>query len=155
MNGEFGYIYILVVQIHHLVKTMVDYKEPNALPQGASEPGVFILPVYTHGTSPFTVEFEIHATPGSGDQIVKEYAFSPGDGMVVKGTFVDPPEDGVQVAIVSYTYVYVKSKSSKYTGRTFYPDVTIKTAVGAVKTMNHNNQRETEIWVVDPKYAVV
>jgi len=132
---------------------MVDYNEPTAAPQGASEPGVFILPAYTHGTSPFTVEFEIHATPGSGDQIVTEYAFSPGDGMIVKGTFDGQPEDGVQIAVVPYTYTYVKSKSSKYTGRTFYPDVTVKTAAGAVKTMNHNNQKAAEVWVVDERYT--
>lgn len=132
---------------------MVDYNEPTVVPLGAVQPGLFILPTYSHGVSPLTVEFEIHATPGTGDQVVKEYAFSAGDGIIIKGEFADPPEEGVQIARVTYTYTYFKSKSSKYTGRTFYPDVTVKTSGGAVKTLNHNNQKATEVWVLDPRFA--
>ena len=133
---------------------MVEYQaEVNYVPQGSLEPGLFILPAYTHGVSPFSVALEIHATPGYGAHEVTEYAIDFGDGSPIqKGTFSKPAEDGVKIVVVPHTYVYSKSPQSQYTGRTFYPDVTVKTKTGAVKSLNHNRQRAAEVWVKDPRY---
>lgn len=132
---------------------MVDYmpEGTNIVPSGAVEPGVYLLPTYSGGLSPLTVTFTIVATPGSGDQIVTEYALKTDDGNVIVGefgTFIG----GEAHEVVSHTYKYAQG-SSKYYGHTFYPDVTIKTKVGAIKTMNHNNQKACSVWVKDPKYT--
>jgi hypothetical protein len=133
---------------------MVDYiPEANIVPQGSLEPGIFILPSYTYGVSPFSVGWEIHATPGYGDNEVTEYAFDPGDGCPIqRGTFDTPGHGGVKIAIVPHTYIYEKEPSSHYTGRTFYPDVTVKTKSGAIKSLNHNRQKACEIWVRDGRF---
>ena len=133
---------------------MVEYTpDVNIVPQGATEPGIFILPSYTYGASPLSVGWEIHATPAFGEQAVTEYAFDPGDGCpIVKGEFTAPPDGGHRIAIVPHTYIYNKSKESKYTGRTFYPDVTVKTAKGAIKSLNLRQRKACEVWVRDPRF---
>lgn len=132
---------------------MVDYmpEGTNIAPSGAVEPGVYIVPTYTGGPSPLTVVFTVVASPGTGDQVVTEYALKTDDGAVLKGNFVSV-SGGLRVANVTHVYNYAQG-SSQYYGHTFYPDVTIKTAFGAIKTMNHNHQRACSVWVKDPAYT--
>jgi hypothetical protein len=133
---------------------MVDYQaDVNYVPQGSLEPGIFMLPVYFYGTSPLSVCFEVHCTPCCGSNAGSEYAVDFGDGSsVVHGTFDKPPEDGVLIALVPHTYVYRKLPSSQYTGRQFYPDVTIRTKSGAIKSLNHNMQKACSVWVRDSRF---
>jgi hypothetical protein len=137
---------------------MVDYmpEGTKTVPVGAVEPGVFILPAFSGGLSPFTVTFMITASPGTGDQIVTEYALKTADGEIVKGTF-DPASaasDGLVHAYVTHTYTYAIG-TSKYYGHTFYPDVTIATKAGAIKTMNHDEQKACSVWVKDPAWQSI
>ena len=132
---------------------MVDYmpQGTNIVPSGAVEPGMYILPTYTGGVSPLNVTLKIVASPGSGDQIVKEYAVNFDDGTVVKGNFSTYVE-GLAHATVTHQYTYAQG-NTKYYGHTFYPDVTVKTAAGAIKTMNHDNQKACSVWVKDTAYT--
>jgi len=133
---------------------MVDYQEDvNFVPQGSLEIGLYTMPTYTHGYSPFSVDIEIHASPGSGIHECTEYAINFGDGSeIVKGTFNKPAEDGIKIAVVPHTFIYSKSPSSKYTGRTFYPDVTVKSKSGAVKSLNQRGRKACEIWCKDSRF---
>jgi hypothetical protein len=149
------YLYILNKQyIQSGDEPMVDYDpEANYVPQGSIEPGIYAIPTYAHGVSPFSVGWEIHCTPCSGDNVVTEYAFNPGDGCpIVKGEFTSPPFGGHKIAIIPHTYIYEKAPQSKYTGVTFYPDITVKTKSGAIKSLNHNRQRSMEVWVRDGRF---
>jgi hypothetical protein len=134
---------------------MVDYmpEGTKTVPVGAVEPGVYILPAFGGGVSPVTVSFMIVASPGTGEQVVTEYALKTDDGDIIQGMF-DPKMtvDGLAHAFVNHTYTY-NMGASKYYGHTFYPDVTIKTAFNAVKTMNHDGQKACSIWVKDPNYT--
>ena len=128
---------------------MVDYKPPgtNIRAKSGIEPGVYILPTDCDGDSPFTAKLTIVATPGTGDSVVTEYALNTDDGQILKGTF--KYHDGEARAIVTYVYKYAQGQT-KYTGHTFYPDVTIATKDGGIKTMNHNKQHACSVWVRDP-----
>lgn len=131
---------------------MVDYmpQGTNIIPAGAVEPGMYILPTYQVGVSPVTFTFQIVASPGTGDQIVREYALNFDDGTVAYGNFSTFAE-GLGIATVTHTYYY-EMGDTKYFGHAFYPDVTIKTAAGAIKTMNHDNQKACSVLVKDAKY---
>jgi hypothetical protein len=133
---------------------MVDYQEDvNYVPPDSLEPGIYVVPTYTYGVSPFSVAWEIHVTPAFGNHEVTEYAFNPGDGCpVIKGEFTNPAEESVKVAIVPHVYTYIKPALSQYTGRTYYPDVTVKTKSGAIKSLNHNRRKAVEIWVRDGRF---
>lgn len=139
---------------------MVDYmpQGTNITPAGAVEPGMYILPTFTGGVSPANVTIQIVASPGANDQtpgaipqIVQEYAINFDDGTIVQGTFGTFVE-GLAYASVTHTYTYAQG-DTKYYGHTFYPDVTVKTAAGAIKTMNHDNQKACSVWVKDPAYT--
>ncbi|HPE06202.1 MAG TPA: hypothetical protein PLW50_00575 [Smithellaceae bacterium] len=132
---------------------MVDYmpEGTNTRPTGAVEPGMYITPVYSAGYSPLTVTFVIIASPGSGEQIVTEYALKCDDGTIVKGNFKSFC-GGLAMETVQHTYEFAQG-TSKYYGHTFYPDVTIQTKAGAVKTMNHNGQKACSVYVKDPAYT--
>jgi len=134
---------------------MVDYmpEGTKTVPVGAVEPGVYILPAFSGGKSPLTVSFMIVASPGTGEQVVTEYALKADDGEIVQGNF-DPAQtsEGLAHALVTHTYTYAQG-ATKYYGHTYYPDVTIKTAFGAIKTMNHDGQKACSVWVKDPTYT--
>jgi hypothetical protein len=132
---------------------MVDYmpEGTNIVPQGAVEPGMYIVPTYVGGLSPLAVELTIVASPGTGAQVVTEFALKTDDGEIIKGTFSNEI-GGLRMAKVSHVYKYAQG-NSQYYGHTFYPDVTVKTAAGAVKTMNHNHQKACSVWVKDPAYT--
>ena len=138
---------------------MVDYmpQGTNIIPPGALEPGVFILPAYSGGVSPLNTTLTVVASPGANDptsgaipQIVQEYAVNFDDGTIVQGTF-STYVNGLAYATVSHQYTYAMGQT-KYYGHTFYPDVTIKTAAGAIKTMNHDNGFACSVWVRDPSF---
>lgn len=130
---------------------MVDYKPEgtNIRAKSGIEPGVYILPAFSDGDSPYTSKLTIVATPGSGESIVTEFALKTDDGEIIKGTFKDYPK-GEARATVTHEYKYAQGKT-KYTGHTFYPDVTIATKDGGIKTMNHDHQKACSVWVRDPK----
>lgn len=132
---------------------MVDYKPEgtNIRAPNGIEPGVYVLPAFSNGKSPLGVTFTIVATPGEGESVVTEYAFKTDDGKIIKGEF-DKYEKGEARATVSHTFKYSQGKT-KYYGHTFYPDVTIKTKDGAIKTMNHDHQKAVSVWVKDPAYT--
>jgi len=133
---------------------MVDYAEDvNFVPQGSLEIGLYMMPAYEHGYSPLSVALEIHCSPGYGIHEVIEYAINFGDGSeIVKGTFDKPAFDGIKIATVPHTFIYSKAPLSKYTGRTFYPDVTVKSRSGAVKSLNQRGRKACEIWCKDSRF---
>ena len=138
---------------------MVDYmpQGTNIIPAGALEPGVYLLPAFNTSVSPANVLLTIVASPGANDptpgaapQIVQEYALNFDDGTIVQGTFTTFT-NGLAYAAVTHTYTY-EMNGSKYFGHTFYPDVTVKTASGAIKTMNHDNGKACSVLIKDAAY---
>ena len=123
------------------MKSPIIYKpEGTNIPSdGGVTPSVYIMPYNTSGVTPFNVNLTIMIS--GGNSLVTEYALNTGDDNIIVGKF-DKYVGGETSVTINHTYTNSIEKTS-----TFYPDVTIYTKDGGIKTMNCDGQKKCSIWV--------
>lgn len=119
---------VYVIEYGLIKEFPVTYQTPTQ--DAPIEPSGSITPATSDIKSGQSVIFRVTRNPSSGDDFVKRIIMDFGDG---ESKTIDCAY-GQEFDLIEHTYTYIMPEGSKYTGKTYFPSVTLIGSRGVSRT---------------------